>query len=85
MSFCVSSGGRGGVKQPGGGAGGDHVLVGGVGQVDGLHSGLWRGSDVTGETLPQTEVSHTFILHKAGETVLASQEIVHNVTKHFIH
>lgn len=45
------------LQQSGGGAGGDYVLVGRVGQVDGLHSHLWRRCDDTGETLPQAEVS----------------------------
>lgn len=56
IHICGRAGGGRGVQQSGGGAGGDHVLVGWVGQVDGLHSYLWRRSDVTGETLPQTEV-----------------------------
>lgn len=50
-------GGQCGLQQSRGGAGSDHILVGRVGQVDSLHSDLWRGGDVTGETLPQTEVS----------------------------
>lgn len=53
----VCSGGWRGIQQSGGRTGGDHVLVGRVGQVDSLHSHMWRGSDDTGETLPQTEVS----------------------------
>lgn len=53
----VGAGGGRGLQQPGGGAGGDHVLVGRVGQVDGLHSDLRRRSHVPGETLPEAEVS----------------------------
>lgn len=57
VCVCVLSGGCCRVQQSGRGAGGDHVLVGRVGQVDGLHSHLWRRSDDAGETLPQAEVS----------------------------
>lgn len=56
---CVCVGGRSGLQQSGGAARGDHVLVGGMGQVDSMHSYLWRRSDVTGASLPQTEVSQS--------------------------
>lgn len=53
----VRTGGRRGIKQSGRGVGGDHILVGGVGQVDSLHPNLWGRSYVAGATLSQTEVS----------------------------
>lgn len=57
LLVCVFSGGRCCLQQSGGGAGGDYVLVGRMGQVDGLHSHLWRRSHDAGATLPQAEVS----------------------------
>lgn len=74
VSVCVFSGGWRGFQQPGGGAGGDHILVGGVGQVDSLHSYLWRGGDDTGETLPQTEVSQSAHTHKVKVGVLIKRQ-----------
>lgn len=62
VSLYAFSGGRRGFQQSGGGAGSNHVLVGGVGQVDSMYSYLWRRSDDTGETLPQTKVSQPCIL-----------------------
>lgn len=59
VCVCVCVGGRSGLQQSGGAARGDHVLVGGMGQVDSVHSYLWRRSDVTGASLPQTEVSQS--------------------------
>lgn len=56
VSSCVYSGRWCGIQQSGGGTGSDHLLVGRVGQVDSLHAHMWRWSDDTGETLPQTEV-----------------------------
>lgn len=57
LGFLIFLGRRRRLQQPGGGAGGDHVLVGGVGQVDSLHAHLRRWRDDAGEALPQTEVS----------------------------
>lgn len=57
VSVHVCSGGWCGFQQSWGRTGGDHLLVGRVGQVDSLHSFMRRRSDDAGETLPQTEVS----------------------------
>lgn len=72
VSACVYSGGWCGIQQSGGGTGSDHVLVGRVGQVDSVHAHVWRRSDDTGETLPQTEVGlseHTHARTHAHKTL----------------
>lgn len=90
LCVCVLSGGRCRLQQSGGGAGGDHVLVGRVGQVDGLHSHLWRRSDDAGETLPQTEVSPSVCegkqTRKDNKTSVASKasELVFAIAFHLL-